>query len=157
MLAVMRRTALLVAVLLLGACGDDPGPQATQAPSPTPAATDPLPSPTEEVTTDPVPVSCSDETITGEPQVTVRVRDNSFSPECLIVLAGQGLELVNRGSNLHNFSVEGTGLDLDLESGAEPTRTEAIGGAVPPGTYAFFCSYHRSSGMDGEITVTDAG
>lgn len=93
---------------------------------------------------------------TGEAEVTLTQNDNSFSPDCLIVLGGQGLEIVNEGANRHNLTIEGTDVDLDVEPG-ETTRTEAIGGIVEPGSYEFFCTIHQSFGMDGEITVSDAG
>jgi plastocyanin len=154
MLTDMRRFALAFLLLALAACtGDEP----TTAPSPTPEATiEPTSEPTKDPPEEPAPGSCSDETVSGSPEVTITATDNTFSPDCVIVLAGQGLELLNDGANLHNFSVDGTDVSLDIPPG-EATRTEAIGGAVPAGSYEFFCSYHRSAGMDGEITVTDVG
>jgi plastocyanin len=142
---------------LLGtACASDPEPgtAASPTPVPTPAETAHITpeSPSPEEGTE----ACSDQTITGKPEATVRISDNVFSPSCLVLLGGQGLKLVNRGANLHNLTVDSSDLDLDVRTG-EIARTEAISGVVEPGTYRFFCTYHESLGMDGELTVTEAG
>ena len=105
----------------------------------------------------PAPVDeCVDETITGNVEVTIRETDNEFSPACLTVLGGQGLEILNRGETLHNFSIEGTDVSLDTPPG-EATRTEALAGVLEPGTHKFVCKYHAAQGMRGEITLTEAG
>jgi plastocyanin len=145
-----RSIALTALILLVPGCGEETRP----APEPLPPVT---PSPTPEtVSPEPPSHDCVDETITGEIEVAIRQLDNTFSPDCLVVLGGQSLVLTNHGSARHNFTIEGTSVDIDTRPG-ETTRTEAIGGAVTPGTHAFFCSYHRALGMDGEITVTKAG
>lgn len=147
----------VVTVGLLGsACASEPQPGSAASPTPVPtpaetAQTTP-PSPSPQGGTD----ACSDQTITGKPEATLRISDNAFSPSCLVLLGGQGLKLVNRGASLHNLTVESTDLDLDVPAG-ETNRTEAISGVVEPGTYRFFCSYHESLGMEGELTVTEAG
>ena len=155
MLRLMRPWPLVLSLTLLVGCGGGE-PASQQTPASPPA------SPSSEVTAEPspeaddLPGACSDETITGEFEATITANDNAFSPDCLIVLAGQGLQIVNEGFNRHNLTIDGSEVDLDVEPDDE-LRTEAIGGQVEPGTYDFFCSYHRSLGMDGEITITDAG
>jgi plastocyanin len=154
----MRRflVAVMTAGLLGAACSADPEPGAVSSPTP-------VPTPAETAETTPespgpaeVTEACSDRTITGKPEATLRIGDNAFSPSCLVLLGGQGLKLVNRGANLHNITVEGSDVDLDVAAGATD-RTEAIGGIVEPGTYRFLCKYHVSLGMEGELTVTEAG
>ena len=98
---------------------------------------------------------CEDATVGGA-NVTVRLEDNMFDPTCLVVLGGQNLRLVNEGANLHNFTVEETQVDVDVETGTSES-TGAIGQAVAAGTFTFFCKYHRDLGMEGDITVTAAG
>lgn len=152
MLAGMARVLVTLTLLLTG-CGD--GGDTTSTPSPTPQATA-EPSETDGEDTSPLPVEeCTDET-TGSIEVTVRETDNAFSPSCLIVLGGQSLEILNRGAALHNLSIEGTSVDLDTQPGKR-TQTEVLSGAVEPGTHVFFCKYHRALGMEGEITLTEAG
>ena len=153
MLASMARTIIVVA-LVLTACaeGTTPSPQAeSPTPEATVAPTEGSPSPTP-----PEDVECVDATATGRPEVTIRLHDDEFVPACLTVLGGQGLKLTNHGSALHNFSVEGSDVSIDIPPG-ETVRTEAIGGAVPAGAHVFFCEYHRAQGMEGQITVTEAG
>lgn len=99
---------------------------------------------------------CVDESITGNTEAKIVQNDNAFSPSCLIVLGGQGLKIANKGASRHNFSIEGTGVDLDTEAG-DATRTEALAGILEPGTHKFVCKYHAALGMRGEITLTEAG
>jgi plastocyanin len=153
MLGRMHRSVLM-ALLLLAGCGA--GGSNTSPPSPTPQATVTPDATDVEQTSAPPTEECADETITGNVEVTIRETDNVFSPTCVIVLGGQGLEILNKGSAKHNFTIEGTDVDLDTDPGAA-TRTEALSGAVEPGTHTFFCKYHRSLGMEGEITLTEAG
>jgi plastocyanin len=156
MLTSMALRVLLVAVLLLSACESEPEAADTAPPtsSPTPAAApSPSPSPAASPTAE---RACTDATVTGEVIVRIRAQDFVFNPECLVVLGGQGLEVRNGGDNIHNFTIEGSSIGFDVSPG-EVTRTEAVGGAVPPGTYEFFCFYHRGQGMTGEITVSAAG
>lgn len=150
MLGSMAR-ALFVLALLAASCAQE---AATPPPSVSPSPEETL-SPTEE-SPSPAPAECVDATAAGRPEVTIRLVDDEFAPACLTVLGGQGLKLANRGANLHNFSVEGSDVDIDIPPG-ETIRTEAIGGAVPSGTHAFFCEYHRSRGMEGELTISEAG
>jgi plastocyanin len=156
MLLPMPRTAVAL-LLLLVACGD--GGQTASPPSPSPQATiEPEDSvDAEEPEEEPPPSEeCTDETITGAVEVTIRQNDNAFSPACLIVLGGQGLEILNRGETLHNFTIEGSQVSLDTRPG-KATRTEALAGVLEPGTHKFICKYHFAEGMRGEITLTEAG
>lgn len=152
MLGPMPRLAL-VTLLLLTACGDR-GTDATSTPSPTPQATvDPTDA---EPSLPPPSPECTDESITGSPVARLEANDNAFSPKCLIMLGGQGLRIVNNGSSKHNFSIDGADVDIDTDGG-HTSETEVVGGIAEPGTYEFFCKYHRALGMVGEITISDAG
>jgi plastocyanin len=153
MLARMSR-ALAVLMLLLAGCGD--GGNTTSTPSPTPQATVTPEATDVEETTAPPAEECTDETITGNIEVRIIENDNAFSPSCIIVLGGQGLEILNKGDSKHNFSIEGTDVDLDTDPG-DATRTEVLSGVVEAGTHTFFCKYHEALGMVGEITLTEAG
>jgi plastocyanin len=152
MLRFMVRALIVVVAFVLAGCTNETAAPSAASPTPeaTPATSEP-PSPQPSAGAE-----CVDASITADVQVRIAQRDNFFSPACLVVLGGQGLDIANRGANLHNFSIEGTQVDLDVPPG-EVTRTEAIGGAVEPGTYTFFCKYHRSQGMEGELTITQAG
>jgi plastocyanin len=94
--------------------------------------------------------------VTGAVEVRIAARDFAFDPDCLILLGGQSLVVRNVGNNLHNFTLQGSSVGFDIPPG-EGARTEAVGGAVPPGTYTYSCIYHRAQGMAGEITISAAG
>ncbi len=151
----MRRALVATLLTLLAACAQEPEPTAEPSPTASPETASPSPAPTDDASPE-SDAECVDETLSGKASATVHQVDDSFSPRCLIVLGGQGLVIRNDGANLHNFSVDGTDVDIDIPPG-EVVRTEAISGAVPAGTHTFFCSYHRSRGMEGEITVSEAG
>lgn len=144
--------ALIVLALLLTACAEETAaPPASESPTPEATFAEETPSPEP-----PAEVECVDATATGRPEVTIRLVDDEFVPACLSVLGGQGIKLTNRGGSVHNFSVEGSDVDIDIPPG-ETVSTEAIAGAVEPGTHTFFCEYHRSRGMEGQITISEAG
>jgi plastocyanin len=154
MLAWMSLRLVFAALLVLTACDAEPetAPPATPSPTPVPTAS---PSPVLGPTPTPSP-ACTDATVTGAVEVRISARDFSFDPSCLIVLGGQGLVVRNTGANLHNLTVEDSSVRFDVPPGGV-ARTAAIGSAVPPGTYAFYCIYHRGQGMTGELTVSEAG
>jgi plastocyanin len=146
--------AMIVLTLLLAACAEETtAPPGVDSPTPGTTVASPEASPSPEP---PAGGECVDATATGRPEVTIRLHDDEFVPACLTVLGGQGLKLTNHGSALHNFSVEGSDVSIDVPPG-ETVRTQAIGGAVPAGTHVFFCEYHRARGMEGAITVSEAG
>ena len=80
---------------------------------------------------------------------TITLVDNAFEPGDVAVAAGE-LELVNDGASPHNFSVEGTDVDVDVEAGEDGHVTLDM----EPGTYTMFCEFHRTQGMEGTLTVT---
>ena len=125
----LARIALLAAGLALvgAACGGSSPSQSTTPPTGSPSAS-------------------------GGPTTTTLVtRDNVFDPVAFTFPAGQKITLKNLGKNLHNFSVEGQGIDHDIKSG----QTEVESLELAPGTYTFFCKYHRAAfGMQGTITVS---
>ena len=147
---------LVALVALVAACSAQP----TGAPTPTaspPTSAPVSPSPTGSSPSVPFApaADCEDATIEGA-VVTIRQVDNLFMPECLVVLGGQSLRIRNQGENVHNFTIEGTQVDLDLQPGTR-VKTEPVAEVVAPGTYTFFCRFHRRFGMEGEITVTAVG
>jgi plastocyanin len=156
MLASMALRVLLVAAVLFTACESEreAGDSAPVTPSPTPVPTaSPSPTPTTSPTAE---RACTDVTATGQVEIRIAARDFLFDPACLVVLGGQGLVVRNSGVNTHNFTVQGSPIGFDVPPG-EVVRTEAVGGAVPPGTYTFYCIYHRGQGMTGELTISAAG
>jgi plastocyanin len=130
-----RRTAVIAILAALAGCGGggDAGPTfAPNAAAPTPAEG-----------------ACDN--LVGSAPAKLRVRDYAFDRACLAIKTGQALTLTNDGANLHNFSIQNVGsVNVDVKPGATRT-TEGL--LLDPGEYAFFCKYHRASGMGGELRV----
>lgn len=80
---------------------------------------------------------------------TLTALDNEFQPAQLTVSSGAQIELVNEGEALHNLTIEGTGIDQDIEAGQSATVTVDL----DPGEYPFVCEYHVAEGMQGTLTV----
>ena len=85
----------------------------------------------------------------GPTTTTLTASDNVFNPSTF-TFSGTKITLKNMGANLHNFSVEGQNVSDDIK----PGETEEESLQLAPGTYTFFCKYHRALGMQGTITVT---
>lgn len=82
--------------------------------------------------------------------LVVSAGDSYFSPTCLTgVPAGTvTLTITNTGRALHNVSVASEGIDSDIPAGTSVT----VKVSVPAGTpLAYFCKYHRASGMKGAL------
>jgi plastocyanin len=75
-----------------------------------------------------------------------------FKPTVLTGSASQSitLEIKNEGSVPHNFSIESLGVDVTIDPGS----SQEVDVKFPAsGTVEFFCSFHRSLGMAGELEV----
>lgn len=120
-----KRLVVVLAVtgLLVAGCAGDSGPKTAA-----PGRSSPEPAP-----------ECVD--LTGSPTAEIKMLDNKFEPDCFSVAGDQSLSIRNEGAALHNFSVEGSDIDLDVQSG-EQTNTEAIGEILQPGNYKIMCKYH---------------
>jgi len=145
----VRKAAVvpLVLVIFLSACRNE----ATNGAGPTtpPPTTEPPPS--SPAPTGP-PAGCEDATEAGA-TFSLAMEDYSFEPLCVAVGTEQGPVIENRGSFLHNWTVTGTGISVDVEAG-DTFRGEAIG--LEPGTYEVFCRYHQTLGMEGVLVVASA-
>src|SRR5437773_311011 len=87
------------AALLLAACGGNSGGGTQTTTPPASTTTPPTTSPPAQTTS------------------TLVLKDNVFDPSTLTVAAGATLTLKNEGAALHNFSVEGQGIDKDINPG----------------------------------------
>ncbi len=84
----------------------------------------------------------------GGASSTITMRDDEFVPSKATIGVGD-IQLINEGESPHNFTVDGEGIDVDVDPGA--TVTQSIDLAA--GTYTIFCEFHRSQGMQGSLTV----
>jgi plastocyanin len=139
---IVRLIMLPLALMLIGvACGGDNNSSSTTQP--------PVATTTQTASETPSAV----ETTGGAGGATTLIlKDNAFDPAELSVAAGSQLTLKNEGANLHNFSIDGQDVDKDVNAGE--TETEDVLEDLQPGTYTFFCKYHRSLGMEGTLTIT---
>lgn len=141
--------ATAVLIVLMAACANDTADDVTGSAEPSAGATTET-SPTDAMTAG---AECMDAT-EAEGQADLELQDFIFAPPCLEISTAQGLRIHNEGRAEHNFTVEGFGLDVDVSPGDE-NNTEATG--LEPGTYTFFCKYHRESkDMEGKLVVKAA-
>ena len=76
-----------------------------------------------------------------------------FNPTVLTGKPGQKLTLTvkNEGNTPHNFSLVSGGVSKDVQPGDEATVTVTFPSS---GDMEFFCRFHRSLGMVGELTTS---
>ncbi len=91
--------------------------------------------------------------VTGRTEISVELDDDYFDPTVVKGTPGQKvtLELENEGKAEHNFSIDGQGVDADVE----PSEKKTVSVLVPDsGTLSFYCSYHKSKGMAGALEAS---
>jgi plastocyanin len=89
---------------------------------------------------------------TGQSSLEVELDDFYFEPTVIKGSPGAQLklELGNEGSALHNFSLTDQNIDQDVQ----PDGTADVTVTIPQsGFVEFFCKYHKSRGMVGELTT----
>jgi plastocyanin len=82
------------------------------------------------------------------PTTSVDLADFAFQPDCLSAEAGASIGLDNVGDAPHTFTVEGTDVDVDLDTGSSGVASLS---GVKPGTYAVTCTFHPQ--MEATLTV----
>jgi plastocyanin len=90
--------------------------------------------------------------VSGKSSAAMQAENFFFSPSTLEGTAGQKLTITldNAGSVPHNFSITDQNIDVTLE----PGQTKDIQVTFPQsGSVQFFCSFHQSSGMVGQLEV----
>ena len=85
---------------------------------------------------------------------TIAAQDYQFSPNSLSTKAGASVTFTfkNEGKTEHNFSVTEASVSTDAENG--DTKKVTFTAPSSPGSYQFFCKYHKARGMTGTLTVT---
>jgi len=92
--------------------------------------------------------------VSGETgKVEIEMYDNYFEPTVLKGKPGQKvtLELKNEGQVTHNLSISGQSINKDVAPGDE---AEADVTFPQSGTLAFYCKYHKSTGMVGALELS---
>lgn len=166
----MTRTTLAalagVVLLLGGACGGAKTPADTANATEESAAEETAQDPSQEAVPAPAGAGtgfarAADCTlITRGETATIFSLDNSFAPDCVVLVSDQVLRVQNFGIRDHSLTISEQRDDqspflLDLEYEGETTaETEgALSEYLDPGTYEFFCKFH--SGMDGVMNLLE--
>ena len=91
--------------------------------------------------------------VSSESEVDLEADDFYFSPTILTGSPGQELKIdvENEGNATHNFSITEQSVDQDIAPG-EKQEVEVT--FPQSGELVFFCKFHRSSGMLGELTTS---
>jgi plastocyanin len=71
------------------------------------------------------------------------------------IASNRPLVVRNEGDNLHNFTVVGTDISVDLWPGQHFSWAR-VGKILKPGTYLVICKYHTYVNMTGRFTVVPA-
>jgi plastocyanin len=142
----MKRHALLLLVLpaLLAACGSgySSSKSTTAAPSTVP--------PTSTGSSSAKMNNHGTANVSGMTSVKVQMNDYFFSPSILHGKPNQKLtiNLSNQAAVVHNFSITSQSISQDVQ----PGKTATVQVTLPKsGVVQFFCRFHRSLGMAGEL------
>jgi plastocyanin len=144
----VRRTLLGIAMLALvgaAACSKNTVTPSGSGSSPT-ASTSSSP------TTEPITKKGTKDVTSGV-QFTLEADNDGttayyFDPTFLKAKPGEKItvQLENKGSVEHNFSITALGINIDLAVGAKVTKTFTL---PATGDVQFFCEYHHAFGMRG--------
>jgi plastocyanin len=84
--------------------------------------------------------------------VVITASDNEFDPAAISASEGSEIEVNNEGEAPHNFSVEGSGIDVDIEPGDSVTVDTS---ELEPGVYDVECKLHSGAGMTATLTLSE--
>ena len=138
-----KRPIIAIAIAVaLGAAACGGGNDAASTPSSTAPASA---TPTATVGGSPTPSATQ---TSGETRLAME--DFAFQPATLSVASGASIQLENEGASPHTFTIDGQGIDEQVAPGSDST----IDVSLSPGTYAFYCKFHKAQGMTGTLTVS---
>lgn len=175
----LRYSALVVVVALVAmACSDEPstttagtagatsstgtGAQGGDAaPLAPPTSRAPITT-TAPTTTTTAPLGACEGVIKNRPVFKVSAQDPFFRPDCVALSIDQGLNIVNEGEVVHNFTLQRItpeGLEELQDFGNfEPGENNALEpftseGGPGVGSYRLYCKIHETAGMEAFIGV----
>ncbi|MBI3649159.1 MAG: cupredoxin domain-containing protein [Actinobacteria bacterium] len=86
----------------------------------------------------------------GVSVLTLSQANFSFSPGKISVKAGDAITVADTDpSTPHTFTIDGTSIDITNDGGTSQDVTIDL----TPGTYEFYCRFHKSLGMKGTLVV----
>lgn len=89
----------------------------------------------------------------GAPTFEIVSKEFSFAPATIKTAAGPTtFTLENKGTIIHDLTVDGIGVHLAAEAGKSQTASYNL----PEGTYEYYCTIpgHKAAGMKGTLNVT---
>jgi uncharacterized cupredoxin-like copper-binding protein len=91
---------------------------------------------------------------TGAP-VEVRLSEYKVEMPSSLPAGRTTLEVANVGNAVHNFEIEGNGIEKKFETDLQPGQSETMRVELKPGTYEVYCPVegHRGLGMELEVTA----
>ena len=91
----------------------------------------------------------------GRPAIELELDDYYFSPTFVRGVPGQSLtlEIENESGTLHNLSIPGQTIDLDVVPKGKATVSVLFPAS---GVLQFHCKFHSALGMNGQLLVGDA-
>jgi plastocyanin len=136
---------VLVALLVLGGCGDGDDEVGTSESS------------DDTVSADSANDQGTEDVVDGgdSPSVSMSLDNKAFDPTFIRAAPGASLtiEVENPGMADHTFTIDGTGIDETFD----PGDVGKIEVDVPDdGELVFYCRFHQRSGMIGAVLVGDA-
>ncbi len=88
-------------------------------------------------------------------KVNVTMTEYKFDMPSTVKAGKTSFVIKNAGKKVHNFKIEGQGIDQKLSVNPKPGRTEMLEVVLKPGTYAITCpvDFHTQKGMKTTLTV----
>jgi len=109
----------------------------------------------EEQTTSQSPATTRPSQATAGPDGALNVTQVNFrfQPDSLSAQSGKAVtvNVVNNGTTSHTFTITELNVDKTLSPGEAATVTFT---PSKTGTFAYFCRFHRSRGMEGKLQVS---
>jgi glucose/arabinose dehydrogenase/uncharacterized cupredoxin-like copper-binding protein len=92
----------------------------------------------------------------GGEVVTVSLVDGAIEMSDTLAAGTYTFEVTNNGTMMHNFEIEGQGMESAFEADLEPGETRSMTVELAAGTYEVYCPVgnHRAQGMELELTVS---
>ncbi len=86
----------------------------------------------------------------GASVLTIKQANFQFTPTKITVSQGDAITVSNTNpSTPHTFTIDGTGIDV----ANVPQQSQDVTIDLAPGSYTFYCRFHRSQGMQGTLVV----
>ena len=88
-------------------------------------------------------------------KINVTMTEYKFDMPSTVKAGKTSFVIKNAGKKVHNFKIEGQGIDQKLSANPKPGQKEVLEVVLKPGTYAITCpvDFHTQKGMKTTLTV----